>query len=721
MQISHITYNTKGVLKLAKFIKMPDELKDWNIKSLVSENDGLNQYKITRKTENGVQNAVLYHFYAYGESYNEADVSFFEEEAKFLSAVAEDKNHFTYLNVCCNKNEEKEKLDFYIVTEELKSFSEYMAEKNFTDKEIIEFGISMADILSALESKNIFHGNINPDNIFITEDEKYKLGGFSDFESKIDDLSFVSPEIAHKKSPNMTTDIYSVGMIMYYLSNNKHLPFESDTVDKPQAIDLRNNETAVPAPKNGSEKLKSIIVIACQPKSKNRWKNVGNLKNALLAVQNELPKEDSVKPVAPAVIPVGTTDFDGNVFEEYSYEDTVNTPNYAFEETPEQETEAVSVEPEVETLVEPIESNEASEETVDIEETSDESTVYNDISSDSGFKQIYSDEANKNETADDIISNDVFDDYDAGEIKDSVVTTKDYGNFFDDDNSSSAPTEIVTEKVIDSNADDEDDFENSTDDYEDESPSSKKRNIALIVISIIIILCALGFVGYCVYNNFANPDTSTPDTASTSQQTSATVPTTTAETEPPTTTQPTTVSNDKTVTAVVGYGYYYAKELLEAEGFTVEVGEYKYSTIYDEGYVIAQTPDGDTTAEEGSVVTLDVSLGAEEVETTEPETTANQPVATENNFIFANSNLAYLSSSEVESLSREDLNIALNEIYARRGRIFNDASLAEYFNSQEWYTPLYTSDEFSDNVTFNQYEQANVQLIVDVQKDKGYR
>ena len=92
----------------------------------------------------------------------------------------------------------------------------------------------------------------------------------------------------------------------------------------------------------------------------------------------------------------------------------------------------------------------------------------------------------------------------------------------------------------------------------------------------------------------------------------------------------------------------------------------------------------------------------------------------DNNFIPYKNNTRYLTESEVNAMSREELNLALNEIYARRGRIFTNASLASYFNSQSWYNPVYTEDEFVANVVFNDSESKNVDLIRKVQEQQGY-
>ena len=87
-------------------------------------------------------------------------------------------------------------------------------------------------------------------------------------------------------------------------------------------------------------------------------------------------------------------------------------------------------------------------------------------------------------------------------------------------------------------------------------------------------------------------------------------------------------------------------------------------------------------------------------------------------FIFPNSDSSYLSNAQVSALSDNDLQLAINEIYARRGRIFKDASLNAYFNSQSWYEGKYTPEEFEKNVKFNTYEQKNLQLLINERRSR---
>lgn len=58
-------------------------------------------------------------------------------------------------------------------------------------------------------------------------------------------------------------------------------------------------------------------------------------------------------------------------------------------------------------------------------------------------------------------------------------------------------------------------------------------------------------------------------------------------------------------------------------------------------------------------------------------------------------------------LFAEDLRVLRNEIYARRGRIFKDANLQKYFESQAWYKP---NPDFKDEM-LNEIESQNLAKI----------
>lgn len=79
-------------------------------------------------------------------------------------------------------------------------------------------------------------------------------------------------------------------------------------------------------------------------------------------------------------------------------------------------------------------------------------------------------------------------------------------------------------------------------------------------------------------------------------------------------------------------------------------------------------------------------------------------------YIIWDSNIRYLTDAEVSALSLQQLNYARNEIYARRGYIFQSQELRDYFGSKYWYYGTIPASQFTASV-FNSYEQANIELL----------
>ena len=801
---------------MAKTIKLPADLRYWKVTSFVGEDNGCEVYKVSRKIDkNTAQNAILRHAFVGKSNYTDEHAEYFTEEADFIESVKDLDGVSNYLDVYVQDNQNKKTCDLYIFTEELTSLEELMKTKTFAEDEVVDFGIQMSEMLETLEAKNIFHGNISPKNIFVTADGRYKIGGFTDFEGKIADTSFVAPEVYKQENVDYTTDIYSVGIIMYAMCNGGKIPFESDSCDRKNACEERFSGKAVTAPSEGNEKLKSVIVIACQPNNANRWKNAGNIKNALTSIKTEIGTSSPVP--NPDVVVPENTDFDGNVFEEYDYDEFEDTEPTESQDNFDDKDEVQTVEDAVldnefkggeqlgiaevsageESLPvdgnAPVGSDEVSEsdadenggfEVVDVTDAVDEpensevktdevseekQPEFEDISSVSSENdqkeqtvtdkkaEEFEDVSSNSEVAPEVLppvtSVEVFDDYSGADHKNvltSNASSKDYGDFFEDEPSVKRTDNKAddTKKIEEKNDFDDNSFEDNDNEfgYADEEDNKenvkKKKNKFIIILCAVVIAAALGFIGFCVYNGLSNSSTdnkaTTAETATSAEVTTQAPSTAMPTTVPATTEQVTTSSSYNNVVPVVGYGYSYGKKLLEQAGFTVEISDYEYSYDYPEGYIISQTPEGDTSASTGTVVKLVISSGQIQRETEAPATQAQHSSNSQNSssgnsnsqsssntntnnnggFIFPNSDSSYLSNAQVSALSDDDLQLAINEIYARRGRIFKDASLNAYFNSQSWYEGKYTPEEFKKNVKFNTYEQKNLQLLINERRSR---
>ena len=159
-----------------------------------------------------------------------------------------------------------------------------------------------ADICSALvlcREKNIIHRDIKPQNIFVSEHGDYKLGDFGIAKTvekttggtKIGTYGYMAPEVYNNQPYGAAVDIYSLGLVMYWLLNEHRLPFlpmppkVPTSTENEQARLRRFRGEPIPAPKNGSEALKRIVLKACAYDPKDRYHTADEMLEDLNAQQ----------------------------------------------------------------------------------------------------------------------------------------------------------------------------------------------------------------------------------------------------------------------------------------------------------------------------------------------------------------------------------------------------------------------------------------------------
>ena len=89
-------------------------------------------------------------------------------------------------------------------------------------------------------------------------------------------------------------------------------------------------------------------------------------------------------------------------------------------------------------------------------------------------------------------------------------------------------------------------------------------------------------------------------------------------------------------------------------------------------------------------------------------------------YILPGSDSRYYTMDELAGLTAEECRLARNELFARHGRKFQDEALQAYFDSLSWYHGTIDPEDFDESI-FNEYEVANRDLIVQYEKDMGYR
>ena len=105
---------------------------------------------------------------------------------------------------------------------------------------------------------------------------------------------------------------------------------------------------------------------------------------------------------------------------------------------------------------------------------------------------------------------------------------------------------------------------------------------------------------------------------------------------------------------------------------------------------------------------------SEEFEDADEDIEDDDTAVDDDTYIFPNSDTEYLTKSDLSGMSKSEINLAKNELYARHGRKFKSKELQEYFESKDWYVPKYSPkqwDKKGDTFFFNKYEIKNRDLL----------
>ena len=196
----------------------------------------------------------------------------------------------------------------YIRMELLTPLQKVTKERLLSEEEVIKLGKDICKALILCESRNIIHRDIKPDNVMISKFGDFKLGDFG--VSKVmghttagtmtGTEGYIAPEVLHMEKYGKEVDIYSLGIVMYWLLNNRRMPFigadEKLTPSKVSEASLRRyHGDKIPAPKNGSARLKQIVLKACEYYPKDRFLTAQEMYDALIELKDEKALSQSIR------------------------------------------------------------------------------------------------------------------------------------------------------------------------------------------------------------------------------------------------------------------------------------------------------------------------------------------------------------------------------------------------------------------------------------------
>lgn len=211
-----------------------------------------------------------------------------------ISKESGDRFVIIYYDYKLVEDADKLKYDLYIRMDYLTSIGQLYSESKLSVKDLLSMGMDICSALEWCHKNGRICNNLNLNNIFINNDgSKYVLGDFASFVNKQNETEYcIAPELFYGDKPSASTDIYSLGMVMFVLLN-KGLPPFAET-DDPEELTLamsrlRNGE--VPSlTYSVNQRLNDLICRAISPKDK-RFVSVEEMKNEISFLLTSMPEE----------------------------------------------------------------------------------------------------------------------------------------------------------------------------------------------------------------------------------------------------------------------------------------------------------------------------------------------------------------------------------------------------------------------------------------------
>ena len=177
---------------------------------------------------------------------------------------------------------------------------------------VVKIAIDMCKALEACQQQNLIHRDIKPQNIFLSDSGIYKLGDFGIAKAaestmggtKIGTYKYMAPEVYNNQPYGIAADICSLGLVMYWLLNNRRMPFlpmppaVPSYAQEEEAKMRRFSGQLLPAPAHGSPALQQIVLKACAFHPAQRYHTAAQLRAAL-----ETLTTANTVPVVPSVVP----------------------------------------------------------------------------------------------------------------------------------------------------------------------------------------------------------------------------------------------------------------------------------------------------------------------------------------------------------------------------------------------------------------------------------
>ena len=253
------------------------------------------------------------------QKYYEQVVSDYQTELTTLETLSASPNLDCFRSYQIAPKEDGVGYDMYLLAEHRKTLVDYLSDNAMTKLCAVNLAMDLCSALIDLRAAGLIHRDVKPSNIYLNAQGHFLLGDLGI--AKIDDLKYCTmPEsmLSSYSAPELfsllgtiepTTDIYSVGLILYRIFNGNHAPFEDENTSAKAADRRRVTGEALPVPMYADYEISEIILKACAFQPADRYQSPQELKDALVEYMKRNQVDDTliVPPIAGEHEPVDLT------------------------------------------------------------------------------------------------------------------------------------------------------------------------------------------------------------------------------------------------------------------------------------------------------------------------------------------------------------------------------------------------------------------------------
>ena len=216
--------------------------------------------------------------------------------------------------------------DIYIKMELLTPLIESLP-ASISEDTVIKIARDICRALVLCRQFGIVHRDIKPQNIFVSPLGDYKLGDFGIAKTvektsggtKIGTYKYMAPEVYNNRPYGAGADIYSLGLVLYWLLNERRAPFLPLPPEKlragmeEEARTRRFSGEVLPAPAHGSAELQRIVLKACAYDPKDRYQTADEMLHDLNALGGAETPQDIPATGSPVTPPAEEAEDDKTV------------------------------------------------------------------------------------------------------------------------------------------------------------------------------------------------------------------------------------------------------------------------------------------------------------------------------------------------------------------------------------------------------------------------